>query len=41
MTAGHFIDGELIAVGSTDRQADVFNPATGEVVTRVASADAD
>jgi malonate-semialdehyde dehydrogenase (acetylating)/methylmalonate-semialdehyde dehydrogenase len=40
MAAGHFIDGEFVAAGGTDRQADVFNPATGEVVTRVAMANA-
>ncbi|HXC60818.1 MAG TPA: aldehyde dehydrogenase family protein, partial [Steroidobacteraceae bacterium] len=40
METRHFIGGEFIAVGSGDRQAEVFNPATGEVVTRVPMADA-
>jgi malonate-semialdehyde dehydrogenase (acetylating)/methylmalonate-semialdehyde dehydrogenase len=39
MQTGHFIDGQVIAAGSADRQAEVFNPATGEVVSRVLMAD--
>jgi len=39
MSVGHFIDGQLIGAGSADRQADVFNPATGEVVSHVLMAD--
>ncbi len=35
---GHFINGELVA-GTSGRTADVFNPATGEVIAQVALAD--
>jgi malonate-semialdehyde dehydrogenase (acetylating) / methylmalonate-semialdehyde dehydrogenase len=34
MRTSHFINGESVA-GDSDRSADVFNPATGDVVTRV------
>jgi malonate-semialdehyde dehydrogenase (acetylating)/methylmalonate-semialdehyde dehydrogenase len=32
MRTGHFIGGEFVAAGESERRADVFNPATGEVV---------
>jgi malonate-semialdehyde dehydrogenase (acetylating) / methylmalonate-semialdehyde dehydrogenase len=32
MRTGHFIGGEFVAAGDSERRADVFNPATGEVV---------
>ena len=34
MTIGHFIGGRCVA-GSSERSAEVFNPATGEVQARV------
>jgi malonate-semialdehyde dehydrogenase (acetylating)/methylmalonate-semialdehyde dehydrogenase len=37
---GHWIDGAVRAGREGDRQADVFNPATGAVARRVALADA-
>jgi malonate-semialdehyde dehydrogenase (acetylating) / methylmalonate-semialdehyde dehydrogenase len=37
---GHWIDGELRAPASGSRFGDVYNPATGEVVRKVALADA-
>ena len=37
---GHFIDGARVA-GTSGRQADVFNPSTGQVSARVALASAD
>jgi malonate-semialdehyde dehydrogenase (acetylating)/methylmalonate-semialdehyde dehydrogenase len=40
MGAGHFIGGEFVTASIADRQAEVFNPATGEVITRVLMADA-
>jgi malonate-semialdehyde dehydrogenase (acetylating)/methylmalonate-semialdehyde dehydrogenase len=39
-TIGHFIDGTLVD-GTSERDAEVFNPATGEVQARVALAGAD
>ena len=36
---GHFIGGRLVAGGSAARLGDVFNPATGDVASRVAFAD--
>ena len=36
---GHFIDGKRVP-GRSDRFADVYNPATGEVQARVALATA-
>ena len=37
---GHWIDGAARAPGAGDRHGDVFNPATGELVRKVALADA-
>ena len=39
-TIGHFIGGKHVA-GTSDRFADVYNPATGEVQAQVALANAD
>ena len=35
---GHYINGEEVA-GTSGRTADVYNPATGEVIAQVALAD--
>ena len=39
-SVGHWIDGAAFAAPAGSREADVFNPATGAVVRRVALADA-
>jgi malonate-semialdehyde dehydrogenase (acetylating)/methylmalonate-semialdehyde dehydrogenase len=41
MRITHFIGGNYAAAGDSDRRADVFNPATGEVVAQVSLATAD
>jgi malonate-semialdehyde dehydrogenase (acetylating) / methylmalonate-semialdehyde dehydrogenase len=41
MHIAHFIGGDFVAAGNAGRRADVFNPATGEVVAHVGLAGPD
>jgi malonate-semialdehyde dehydrogenase (acetylating)/methylmalonate-semialdehyde dehydrogenase len=41
MHIGHFIGGDFVAPGDAERRADVFNPATGEVVARASLAGSE
>jgi len=41
MHISHFIGGDFVAAGDAGRRADVFNPATGEVVAHVGLAGAE